>query len=73
MQAHGAQSPGEGGSLWGSRTVLLKPGRAGPPADAERGAPRGPRGHTAPPGSPAQHHAGGTGAQSLQSPSCFCI
>ena len=41
MQAHRVQSPGEGGSPWGSRTVLLKPRRAGPPAD-ERGAPRGP-------------------------------
>lgn len=47
------------GGPWGSRTVLLKPGRAGPPADTKRGAPRGPRDCTAPPGSPAQRHAGG--------------
>lgn len=51
--------PWKAGGPWGSRTVLLKPGRAGPPADTKRGAPRGPRDCTAPPGSPAQRHAGG--------------
>lgn len=51
--------PWKVGGPWGSRTVLLKPGRAGPPADTKRGAPRGPRDCTAPPGSPAQRHAGG--------------
>ena len=42
--------PWKAGSPWGSRTVFLKPGRAGPPADTEEGAPWGPRDRTAPPG-----------------------
>lgn len=47
--------PWKAGSPWGSRTVLLKPGRGGPPADTEEEAPRGP--------SPAPRW--GTGVQSL--------